>query len=348
MNILFMGTPMIAQRVLHNIKNYVNILAVYTRPDKPAGRGKKEQYSPVKQYALEHGYIVEQPATLRTQEVLSRIEYYQPTCIVVVAYGAILPQAILDIPHYGVLNIHGSLLPQYRGSAPIQRALWNGEHETGATIMQLDAGMDTGNILLTSSFPLIETDTTYSVMEKMADIGSRALLRTLCYYMLMEEYPNASHHEIRQLAQKHHLYQDTLHDTITDYVLSPRKQDDTLASYAPKMTREEEYIIWNQPARSVHNQIQALTYTTTPTASTLLYRDNKTLRIKIPLGTYKDTQKQHAKEGTILGVEENLLHIACSQGIYCLPFVRPENKKDISAYDFYNGYCKGINTYFGI
>lgn len=347
MNIVFMGTPRIAQQVIESIEEYVNITAVYTRPDKPSGRGKKEQYSPVKQHALERGYPIEQPHTLRTQEAIDRVAYYQPTCIIVIAYGALLPQAILDIPRYGAINIHGSLLPHYRGAAPIQRALWNGETTTGATIMQLDAGMDTGDILLNSSFPIEHSDTTYTVMEKMAHIGSRALLRTLCYYMIIEEHPKASDEEIHLLVQQHPLYRNTLSDTIIDHVLSPHKQDSSLASYAPKITREEEYIIWSNSAQQVHNQIQALSYSNIPTASTLLYRENKTpLRVKIPLGTYKETDTHHAKAGSLLGISESMLHVACGTGIYCLPFVRPENKKDISAHDFYNGYCKGEEAYF--
>ena len=347
MNIVFMGTPRIAQYVLEYIEQYVHIVAVYTRPDKPSGRGKKEQYSPVKQHALERGYPLEQPHTLRTQEASTILSKYQPTCVIVVAYGAILPQSLLDIPRYGVLNVHGSLLPHYRGAAPIQRALWNGEQLTGATIMQLDAGMDTGNILLTSSFPIEHHDTTYTLMEKMAEKGSRALLHTLSYYMLMEEYPHISHQELSTLVRQHPLYQITSNDTITDYVLTPQVQDDSQASYASKITREEEYILWGNPVQVVHNQIQALSSSLSPIASTLLHRnDKKPLRVKIPLGTYRNTHTQYTQGGSILGIENGMLQIACGQGIYLLSSVRPENKKDMTAQDFYNGYCKGQETYF--
>lgn len=346
MKILFMGTPTIAQTVLESIEPYVNIVGVYTRPDKPAGRGQKEQYSPVKIHAIEKGYPIEQPRTLRTEEAIDNIRKYNPDCIVVVAYGALIPEAILAIPDYGVINIHGSLLPYYRGAAPIQRALWNGEKITGATIMQLDAGMDTGPILLTSSFPIEYTDTTYTLMQKMADTGSRALLRTLSYYMIMKEYPSLGKEEQLVLVQKEPLYSITHNDVIEDYVMNPQKQDDSKASYAKKMESEEELIQWNR-ASETHHQIQALSYSTTPTASSILYRDNtKPLRVKIPLGTFVDNTNQHEQGGIILGIEDSFLCIACNYGIYRLSHIRPENKKTMTAQEFYNGYCKGKGAYF--
>ncbi|GGD72038.1 methionyl-tRNA formyltransferase [Lacimicrobium alkaliphilum] len=223
-NIVFAGTPDFAAKHLQAlIESHHHVVAVYTQPDRPAGRGKKLQASAVKQLAQCHSLPVYQPASLRTEEAQQQIHELNADIMIVVAYGLILPQAILDIPALGCLNVHGSLLPRWRGAAPIQRALWAGDSQTGVTIMQMDKGLDTGDVLQKQSVDITPTDTSATLYEKLAAVGPDALLDTL-----------ASLSEITAVPQ-----------------------DSQQASYAQKLTKEEARIDWQTDAAQLERNIRA-------------------------------------------------------------------------------------------
>ncbi len=227
MRIVFMGTPDFAVPALESLYDAGHeIVAVFTQPDKP--RGRKQQLTPpeVKQCALSRGLTVYQPSTLRDDAVTAQLTALSPDIIVVAAYGKILPKAILDIPPLGCVNIHASLLPKYRGAAPIQHAVLNGERETGVTIMQMAEGLDTGDILLQRAIPIATDDTSASMFEKLSALGAS---------MIVDSLPMLQRAE-----------------------LIPIQQDDTLATFAPMLDRSLTEIDWSMPNTSVHDRIRGL------------------------------------------------------------------------------------------
>ena len=227
MRIVFMGTPDFAVPALESLYDAGHeIVAVFTQPDKP--RGRKQQLTPpeVKQCALSRGLTVYQPSTLRDDAVTAQLTALSPDIIVVAAYGKILPKAILDIPPLGCVNIHASLLPKYRGAAPIQHAVLNGERETGVTIMQMAEGLDTGDILLQRAIPIATDDTSASMFDKLSALGAS---------MIVDSLPMLQRAE-----------------------LIPIQQDDTLATFAPMLDRSLTEIDWSMPNTSVHDRIRGL------------------------------------------------------------------------------------------
>lgn len=225
MNIIFMGTPDFAVPSLKALVNANhNILAVYSQPDKPKGRGHKMQHTPVKEYALSQGLEVVQPITLKDEAVQAEIKALNPDCIVVVAYGKLLPQEVLDIPQKGCINVHGSLLPKYRGAAPIQWAVLNGDEITGVTTMYMAKGMDTGDMLLKAETKIGASETSGELFDRLKDIGADLLIETL----------------------------DNLDN------ISPIKQDENLATHAPMISKDMANIDWNKTAYEVKSQINGL------------------------------------------------------------------------------------------
>jgi methionyl-tRNA formyltransferase len=225
MKIIFAGTPQFAASALAALHNEHHIVAVLTQPDRPAGRGMQLTASPVKQYALQHGLLVMQPATLKTAEIQGELADLDADVMVVAAYGLILPKAVLELPRHGCLNIHASLLPRWRGAAPIQRAILAGDTETGITIMQMDEGLDTGDMLLRQACHIAENDTTQTLHDKLAEAGANCILDTL-----------------RLLQQNR---------------LTPVKQDDDAACYAAKLTKSEAQIDWRQDALQIERAVRA-------------------------------------------------------------------------------------------
>lgn len=224
LNIIFAGTPEFAALHLQAlIDSHHNVVAVYTQPDKPAGRGKKLQASAVKALALAHDIPCLQPSSLKSEEAQADLFSIEADLMVVVAYGLLLPQAVLDYPKLGCINVHGSLLPRWRGAAPIQRAIWAGDKETGVTIMQMDIGLDTGDMLLKSSLPVESTDTSASLYQKLADVGPKALLEAVNQF-------NS---------------------------LKPESQDDQFANYAEKLSKAEACIDWSQSAVQLERNVRA-------------------------------------------------------------------------------------------
>ncbi len=241
---VFMGTPEFALSTLEGlIEAGCNMVGVYTQPDRPKGRGKKLAASPVKELALKHDIPVFQPLKLRNPEAVAELETLKPDLIVVVAYGQILPKAVLDIPKYHCINVHASLLPKYRGAAPINKVIVDGEKETGVTTMLMDVGLDTGDMLVKRSLEIGPNETAGELHDRLAVIGRDAMDETL-----------------RQLCAG---------------TLTPEKQDDSLSCYAGMMKKEDGLIDWAQDAQVVHNQVRGLD----PWPGAYTYLDGDVLKI---------------------------------------------------------------------
>ncbi|KZN35921.1 methionyl-tRNA formyltransferase [Pseudoalteromonas luteoviolacea S2607] len=226
LRIVFAGTPDFAARHLQAlIDSHHEVIAVYSTPDKHAGRGKKLKASEVKTLALAHDLPVVQPASLKSDEATEQLAAFNADVMVVVAYGLLLPKAILDTPKLGCLNVHGSILPRWRGAAPIQRSIWAGDNKTGVTIMQMDEGLDTGDMLHIATCPIDSKETSASLYAKLADLGPSALVETL--------------------------------DKLAADEITPQKQDDALSNYAKKLSKQEAEIDWQMSAEQIERNIRA-------------------------------------------------------------------------------------------
>lgn len=228
MRVIFAGTPEFAAIHLEALiaAPEIDVVAVYTQPDRPAGRGKKLTASPVKQLAEKHQLPVEQPQSLKNIDAQTQLASYQADIMVVVAYGLLLPKEVLETPRLGCINVHASLLPRWRGAAPIQRAIEAGDTETGVTIMQMDVGLDTGDMLLKAHCTIEADDTAATLHDKLAGIGPSALLSCLG---------------------------ELVHGTAV-----AEKQDNSLSNYAPKITKEEALLNWSETATKLDRKIRAL------------------------------------------------------------------------------------------
>lgn len=225
--VIFMGTPEFACPTLRTlIERGENVVAVVSQPDRPKGRGQKLMPPPVKELALQHGIPVYQPPKVRTPEFVEVIRELQPDVIIVVAFGQILPKALLDIPPHGCINVHASLLPRYRGAAPLNWCLINGERETGVTTMLMDVGLDTGDMLLMEKTPLDENEDISSLHDRMAAMGAELLATTL--------------------------------DRLQAGDLTPQAQNEADSCYAPMLKKEHGIINWQSDARTIHNQVRGL------------------------------------------------------------------------------------------
>lgn len=281
LRLVFAGTPDFAARHLAALLACPHQLAaVYTQPDRPAGRGKKLQASPVKQLALDAGIPVYQPPSLRDDEARQALAELQPDVLVVVAYGLILPQAVLDIPRLGCLNVHASLLPRWRGAAPIQRAIEAGDRETGVTIMQMDAGLDTGAMLASSRCQIDPATTAASLHDQLAELGAPLLLAVL--------------------------------DDLENYQRSAQVQDDQLATYAEKIRKEEALVDWDCAADQLALRIAA--FNPFPVCYSLLGKE----RIRIWQACCQPLPGHVAPPGTILQADNNGLLVACGSGALLL------------------------------
>ena len=227
MNVVFMGTPEFAVPTLEALVKEHNVTAVVTQPDKPKGRGKKMMFSAVKEKALEYGLTVYQPEKVKDSDFVQVLKELAPDIMVVVAFGQILSEEILNIPKYGCINVHGSLLPKYRGAAPIQWAIINGEKETGITTMYMDVGMDTGDMILKEKVEIEENETTGMLWERLATIGANLLVKTV--------------------------------KNIENGIIKREKQDDEKATYAPMLSKEIANIDWeNKTAIEIKNLVRGL------------------------------------------------------------------------------------------
>ena len=301
MRILFMGTPDYARVILESLyESGEEIIGAVTQPDKPKGRGYKLTPSEVKVYASEHGIPVFQPTTMKDGAFADTLAQLDPEMIVVAAYGKILPPYILDYPKYGCINAHASILPKYRGASPIQRAIMDGERETGVTAMYMDAGLDTGDIILCERVEIEENDNFESVHDKLAAAGAKAILETV---------------------------------KLSKTGSVPRtKQSDAESTYAAKIGREDRIIDFSANAKEVHDRIRALS--PFPRAFTFL-PDGKGLQITSSRLT--DLETEDAPCGTVVKEDKNGFYVRCSDGLILVTEVIPEGKGKMSAAEMNRG-----------
>ena len=298
MRILFMGTPEFAKKNLEALYNSgEEIIGVVTAPDKPKGRGMVLTPSDVKKFALEKNLTVYQPVTLKDGVFLDTLKELNPDLIVVVAYGKILPSYVLDYPKYGCINNHASILPKYRGAAPIQRAIMDGDKETGVSVMKMDIGLDTGDVILVEKVTIEENDNFETVHDKLAEAGSTALLKTVAL----------------------------LKNDAATYT----KQPDTF-SYAEKILKSDCLIDFNNTLDQVHNQIRGLSpiplsYTKTP--------DGKILKV---VKAHKTDKSPKGHLGEVIAFD-NAIYVNCKDGVIALDVIVPEGKGKMNASDFING-----------
>ena len=298
LRIIFAGTPDFAARHLDALLSSEHqVVGVFTQPDRPAGRGKKLMPSPVKVLAEEKSLPVFQPASLRAEENQQLVANLNADVMVVVAYGLILPKAVLAMPRLGCINVHGSLLPRWRGAAPIQRSLWAGDAETGVTIMQMDVGLDTGDMLFKLACPITEEDTSATLYDKLAELGPQGLIATL-----------------QQLAQG---------------TAQPQVQDEAQATYAEKLSKEEARLDWSLSAAQLERCIRAFN----PWPMSWFAVDEQPVKVwKASVIPSKPTDKP----GTIVEVSKAGIQVATADGILNLESLQPAGKKAMSAQDLLN------------
>lgn len=309
MRIIFAGTPEFAAHTLEALLGTEHeICAVYTQPDRPAGRGRKLTASPVKQLAVENNLPVQQPLNFKTEEARQLLAEYQADLMIVVAYGLLLPQAVLDTPRLGCINIHASLLPRWRGAAPIQRAILAGDTETGIGIMQMEAGLDTGPVLAEASCPINEDDTAKILHDRLAKLGATTLLETL-----------ANIATLQQQAQP---------------------QDNALSCYADKLKKQEASIDWQQPAINIARQINA--FNPWPVAQTTWQEKV----FKIWSATVLDTNSS-VIAGDVIAVSREGIDIATGDGVLRATQIQVPGKRAMSVSDFLNANVIAIGEHFG-
>ena len=323
LRIIYMGTPQFAVPALKALINGArpgqvlpegyDIATVITRPDKPVGRGKGIVFSPIKQTALAHGIPVWQPGSLKRPENIEALAAYQADLFIVAAFGQILPQAVLDLPRYGTLNIHASLLPKYRGVSPISEAILQGETETGVTIMLIDAGVDTGPILLQRAIPIAEDDTTGSLTIKLAELGAGALLVALPLWVQGK--------------------------------IKPQPQNEQLASHTRMLRKEDGEIVWNRPATTLARAVRAFT----PWPGAYTYWHNKLLKI-VSAHAVASEAGEEAKPGTVGLRKEHgrqVLSVVTAHGLLVVDKLQLEGKKAMSADEFLRGYPQIVGDVLG-
>lgn len=312
--VVFMGTPQFAATILDELLAFeaVEVVAVYTQPDRPAGRGKKLKASEVKELALEHDLPVHQPLNFVSSEEVARLSAYDADYLVVAAYGVILPQSVLDVPRQMPINVHASLLPKYRGAAPIQRSIMEGEVVTGVTIMRMEAGLDTGPMLMQQAMGIDINETASQLHDELAKAGAALLIECLT------RLPKGS---VRQMAQ-----------------------DDRLSSYAGRLVKEEGKVVFSRPVKEVHAHIRGVTEW--PGAFASLQREGQepvVVRLRPGLYPFSAPFEEGTPPGTIGGVSDNALLVACADGWYAFTCLRPAGKKDMDGTGFHNGYIAKYN-----
>ena len=309
-----MGTPEFAAEVLDEINNGKNeIVGAVTQPDKPRGRGYELSMSAVKKYALEKGIDVYQPEKLKDNAFLDTLTKLDPELIVVAAYGKILPAYVLDYPKHGCINVHGSILPRYRGAAPIQRAIIDGETITGITIMKMEAGLDTGDMMLTETCSIEENDNFETVYDKLVVCSRRGITRGI---------------ELIEAGEAVYT-----------------KQDDSLATYAEKINKEDCLLDFNNTAEAVHNRIRGLS----PFPLAFTYLDSKLLKVTASVIVKRDGDNPDELVGKVVDtdIKNSLITVACKTGLVGFTAVLPEGKKRMSAGDFLKGQAIDNGTLLG-
>ena len=298
MRVVFMGTPDFSVPCLERlVSDGHNVVGVFTQPDKPKGRGKQLSMPPVKEKALEYGIEVFQPRSMRDGEALELLKKLNPELVVVTAFGKILPKEILEEPKYGCINIHASLLPKYRGAAPIQWSVINGESKTGVTSMQMDVGLDTGDMLLKEEIEIGDNDTAETVHDKLSVLGAEVLSKTI--------------------------------DALQKGELKPEKQDDSLSNYAPILNKELSPIDFSESAQNVHNKIRGLY----PWPSATAEVNGKKLKIHAS----KVAEETTEQAGTVTAVGNRLAVACGDGRCIEILTLQAEGKKAMSAADYMRG-----------
>ncbi len=306
MKIIFAGTPEFAavalKTLLENTKSIdsnIDVIAVYTQPDRPSGRGRKLKQSEVKQLALLNEIPVYQPDSLKSTDSQTEFAALNADLMVVAAYGLLLPQAILDAPKLGCINIHASLLPRWRGAAPIHRAILAGDKQTGITIMKMDIGLDTGDMLLKETCDILPEDTSSTLHDRLAEIGGQTLLTAL--------------------------------NDIAANTIQPEKQNNDLAVYAKKLIKSESEINWSDTAEKIDQQIRGLN--PWPIAQTII--EGKVLRV---WNSEITTLTSNAKPGEVIAANKNGIDVVTGEGVVRITSVQMPGKKPMDAASFINAH----------
>jgi methionyl-tRNA formyltransferase len=298
--IIFMGTPEFAVPALNALnKDGQNVALVVTQPDRPKGRGRKVFPPPVKEAATNLGYELTQPPSIRTAEFSDLVEKHRPDFIVVVAFGHIIPKNILAIPKIATLNIHGSLLPKYRGPAPIQWSIINGEKETGITIILMDEGLDTGDILLSSKIEIMPDDTSGTLHDRLAQLGADLLIQSL--------------------------------DSFRTKKINPVPQDHSQTTYAPLLKKNDGRLNWKMTARA----LEALIRGVTPWPGAFTFHENKRLKIFKARPIFMDTPET---PGTVIRGFPDELRVATGEGVLSIMEIQGSSGKRLLIKDFLRGY----------
>lgn len=309
MRIVFMGTPEFAVPCLERlISEKYEVVGVFTQPDKPKGRGHKMQFPPVKQTAIDNNIPVFQPTKMRDGEAYKIIDELDPELIIVVAYGKIIPQDILERPKYGCVNIHASLLPRYRGAAPIQWCVLNGEKKSGVTSMQMDVGLDTGDMLLRGEVEIDENMTAGELHDKLSVLGADVMSQTI--------------------------------KKIIDGTIQREKQDDSLSNYAPMLSKELCPINWNDSAEKIHNQIRGLSPWPVATASLdgKIYKLHKSIK----------AGKANGRTGEIVSTKNGITVCCGDGNAIKIFVIQAEGKKAMSCDDFLRGHKIESGNFFEV
>jgi methionyl-tRNA formyltransferase len=307
MKILFMGTPQFAVPSLTMLlEQSYDIAAVVTQPDRPKGRKRELTPPPVKAFALERGLKVVQPEKLRSPEGVAEVSAIEPDLIVTAAYGQILPKSVLALPRLGCINVHGSLLPQYRGGAPIQRSIINGETVTGVTLMYMAEGLDTGDMIAKVEVPITDEDTAGTMFQKLSDAGAK---------LLMEWLPRIIEGSVTRMPQV-----------------------DSEATYAPNLTRDDEKLDWHKSARELFNQVRGLN----PMAGGFAYLDGEVFKVwgcRIPQGSdiMMRPEWNNLVAGSVLETGSFGIRVRTGDGSIVLTEVQPAGKKALAATEFARG-----------
>lgn len=304
MRVVFMGTPSFAATILERLHARHEVCGVYCQPDRPAGRGHRLSPSAVKVLAVSLSLPVLQPLNFKDEADVEILRQLRPDVLAVAAYGLILPQAVLDIPALGSWNVHASLLPRYRGAAPIERAIMSGDTQTGVTIMRMEAGLDTGPMALQRALGIDVQDTAASLLPELAGLGADMLLD------IFAALPNVT--------------------------LIP--QDSNRATYAAKLHRNDGVMDWNRPVHAVHAHVRGVTPRPGARAVLPLYEGEATLEVIFSPGVPLK-EETTAVPGTVLPLRDGLLPVVCADGVYGLTELRPPNRKAMSAEAFVNGYA---------
>ena len=310
MRILFMATPEFAIPCLEALIDNFDVIGVVTQPDKPKGRGYELAPSPVKVCAAEHNIPVYQPATFKNGAFENELSAIDPDIIVVVAYGKILPAYVLNYPKFGCVNVHGSLLPKYRGAAPMQRAIIEGEKLTGVTTMYMAEGLDTGDMLEKSEIVITEDDNFESVHDKLSSAGAKLIVSTL--------------HKLEKGE------------------IVPEKQDDSLSTYAAKIEKSDCIIDFSDSADRIHDLIRGLS----PFPLAYSYLNGKMVKFVASCVISRD--KHDVIPGTVLSLSSGIIEIACHEGSVGITRLLPEGRSRMSASDFINGRKINVGDVFSI